>query len=298
MKLANLRGRAVVVVDGGVVDVEQASSGEFGPDIQALFPVWDRFCDWAEHGVAAGAVAAMPAPAGQALEAVVPRPGSVFAVGLNYREHAIEAGLPIPEVPLVFTKFPGSVAAPYGVLELPTDQVDWEVELALVIGRTARRVAQADAWSHVAGVTGSQDFSARDVQLLGGAKPQFSLGKSFEGFAPLGPVLVTVDEFEDPDAIGVETRLNGESVQKSSTADLIFTVPQIVSYLSHILTLRPGDVILTGTPSGVGLGLQPPRYLVAGDQVTTYVEGVGEMHHVCRAPEVPFDPTAILGRLP
>lgn len=295
MRLANLKGRATLVFETGVVDVEQASAGEFSPDVQALFPVWDAFSAWAASGAAAAAAEPAPGPVGVALEAVVPRPGQVFAVGLNYREHAIEAGLPIPEVPLVFTKFPSSVAAPQGFLELPTDQVDWEVEVAVVIGRTARRISQADAWSHVAGVTGSQDFSARDVQLLGGAKPQFSLGKSFEGFTPLGPVLTTVDEFENPDAIVLETRLNGESVQKSSTADLIFTVPQVVSYLSHIVTLRPGDVILTGTPSGVGLGLQPPRYLVDGDEVTTYVEGVGEMHHVCRAPEVPFDPITLLG---
>lgn len=295
MRLANLHGRATLVVEAGIVDVEEASAGEFSPDVQALFPVWESFRAWAASPACAGAVAPLTTPLEPALGPVVPQPGQVFAVGLNYREHAIEAGLPIPEVPLVFTKFSSSVTAPHGVLELPTDQVDWEVELALVIGRTARRVTQADAWSHVAGVTGSQDFSARDVQLMGGAKPQFSLGKSFEGFTPLGPVLVTVDEFENPDSIGVETRLNGESVQKSSTSDLIFTVPQIVSYLSHIVTLQPGDVILTGTPSGVGLGQEPPRYLAAGDEVTTYVEGVGEMHHVCRAPEVPFDPIALLG---
>ncbi|KRA37680.1 MULTISPECIES: fumarylacetoacetate hydrolase family protein [unclassified Nocardioides] len=294
MRLANLQGRATLMFETGIVDVEEASAGEFSPDVQALFPVWDAFSAWAASDAAAVATVPAPGPLGAALEAVVPRPGQVFAVGLNYREHAIEAGLPIPEVPLVFTKFPSSVAAPHGVLELPTDQVDWEVEVAVVIGRTARRISQAEAWRHVAGVTGSQDFSARDVQLLGGAKPQFSLGKSFEGFTPLGPVLTTVDEFDNPDDIVLETRLNGESVQKSSTADLVFTVPQIVSYLSHIVTLRPGDVILTGTPSGVGLGLQPPRYLVDGDEVTTYVEGVGEMQHLCRAPEVPFDPIALL----
>lgn len=295
MRLANLRGRATLVVDGGLVDVEQASAGEFGPDVQALFTDWDAFRAWSAGAETTAVVLPAPTSLEQELEAVVPRPGQVFAVGLNYRAHAVESGLPIPEVPLVFTKFPSSVTGASGVLELPTDQVDWEVEVAVVIGRTARRVAQGDAWSHVAGVTGSQDFSARDVQLAGGAKPQFSLGKSFEGFTPLGPVLATADEFDDRDAIVLETRLNGESVQKSSTADLIFTVPQIVSYLSHIVTLNPGDVILTGTPSGVGLGMQPPRYLVPGDEVTTYVEGVGEMHHVCRAPETPFDPIALLG---
>lgn len=290
MRLANLGGRASLLVDGGYVDIESASDGAFGSDLQQLYGEWDRFRQWsatADLGVVRQVDEAELGP-------TAPLPGSVFAVGLNYRAHAVEAGLPIPEVPLVFTKFPSAVAPPRGVLELPTGEVDWEVELALVIGREARRITKAAAWEHVAGVTGAQDYSARDIQLLGGAKPQFSLGKSFEGFTPLGPVLTTPDEFANPDAIRVETRINGETVQKSSTSDLIFTVSQIVSYLSHIVTLRPGDVILTGTPSGVGLGMEPPRYLQPGDEVTTYVEGVGEMHQVCVARETPFNPAVLL----
>lgn len=290
MKLANLRGRAVLVLDEGLVDIDEASGGEFGPGMQGVLSDWERFVAWSTTARPWSVVSV----AEPVFDAVVPRPGQVFAVGLNYRAHAVEAGLPIPEVPLVFTKFPSSVAPPQGELELPTDQVDWEVELALVIGREARKVSQDEAWSHVAGVTAAQDFSARDVQLLGGAKPQFSLGKSFESFTPLGPVLVTPDEYDDPDAIEVSCAINGETVQSSSTADLIFPVSAIVSYLSHIVTLRPGDVILTGTPSGVGLGMTPPRYLVPGDEVTTYVAGVGHMTHVCRAPEVAFDAVALL----
>lgn len=291
MKLANLRGRAVLVLDTGLLDIAEASGGEFGPGMHAVLDDWQSFREWCE--LARHQWSAIPSAA-PVFDAVVPRPGSVFAVGLNYRAHAVEAGLPIPEVPLVFTKFPSSVTAPQGEIELPTDQVDWEVELALVIGREARRIAQAEAWSHVAGITAAQDFSARDVQLLGGSKPQFSLGKSFENFTPLGPVLVTPDEYDNPDAIEVSCAINGETVQDSSTADLIFSVSAVVSYLSHIVTLRPGDVILTGTPSGVGLGMTPPRYLVDGDEVTTYVAGVGVMTHVCRAPKTAFDATALL----
>ncbi|KAA1421803.1 fumarylacetoacetate hydrolase family protein [Nocardioides humilatus] len=297
MRLANLRGRAALVVDGGYLDVAAASAGLFGPDLGDVYADWDHFLLWAHGALESELDIDIPVDAGSddELDAVVPVPGQVLAVGLNYTAHAHEAGLPLPEVPLVFTKFPSAVAAPRGVLELPTDQVDWEVELAVVIGRTARRVARDEAWTYVAGLTAAQDYSARDVQLLGGAKPQFSLGKSFEGFLPLGPVLVTPEEYDDPDAIGVETRVNGHTVQKSNTSDLIFSIPQLVSYLSHIVTLRPGDVILTGTPSGVGLGMTPPRYLTDGDEVTTHIDGIGELHQACRAPEVAFDPAAILG---
>lgn len=293
MKLANAGGRAAIVHDDGCTDIETASRGAFGPDIQSVYTQWPAFCEWAARGDWA-ATAADAAPDPLDLEAVSPRPAQVLAVGLNYRAHALESGLALPEVPLVFTKFPSSVAAPHGAVELPTDQVDWEVEVAVVMGRAAQCVSQAEAWGHVAGITGAQDFSARDVQMRGGSAPQFSLGKSFAGFTPLGPVLVTVDEFDDPDAIRLECRVNDELVQASSTADLIFPVSALVSYLSHIVTLQPGDVILTGTPSGVGLGMSPPRYLQPGDMVTTLVEQVGEMRHECVAAATPFDHVAVL----
>jgi 2-keto-4-pentenoate hydratase/2-oxohepta-3-ene-1,7-dioic acid hydratase in catechol pathway len=297
MKLANYRGRAVLVEDGRLVDLEHASSGEFGPQIQTVLTRWAAFKEWAIQRTSdPSAPQGADGPSDETgFGPVVPMPRQVFAVGLNYRAHAAESGLPLPEVPLVFTKFPSSVTGPRGVLELPTDQVDWEVELAVVIGLPAHRVTHGEAWAHVAGITAAQDFSARDVQLAGGAVPQFSLGKSFPGFTPLGPFLVTPDELDDPDDIEVECRLNGETVQKSSTADLIFSVPAVISYLSYIVTLQPGDVILTGTPSGVGLGMNPPRYLMPGDEVTTVVAGVGELHQVCRAARQPFDPTTILG---
>lgn len=291
MKLVNHQGRAGLVVDGGIADIATASGGAFGPDIHQVLRHWKTFLIWATNAGPFDVSAAFD-PA--ALDAVVPTPGQVLAVGLNYRLHAEESGLPLPEVPLVFTKFPSSVAAPIGEVVLPTDQVDWEVEMAVVIGVEASRVSKVAAWDHVAGITAAQDYSARDVQLAGGAKPQFSLGKSFAGFTPLGPTLVTPDEYADRDAIALECSINGETLQSSSTSDLIFDVATLVSYLSHIVTLRPGDVILTGTPSGVGLGFTPPRFLTDGDQIVTTVEGVGELRQVARTPAEAFDAVALL----
>ncbi|BBH17552.1 fumarylacetoacetate hydrolase [Nocardioides baekrokdamisoli] len=291
MKLVNHRGSAALLVNSGVVDIARASAGQFGPGIHDVLEDWPAFVAWASEPRPYDAVSALE---GDALDAVVPNPSQILAVGLNYRLHALESGLPLPEVPLVFTKFPSSVAAPVGIVELPTDAVDWEVEVAVVIGVEARRVSKADAWSHVAGITAAQDYSARDVQLAGGAKPQFSLGKSFEGFTPLGPVLVTPDEYEDRDAIALSCSINGEVLQNSSTSDLVFDVATLVSYLSHIVTLRPGDVILTGTPSGVGLGFNPPRYLSDGDVVVTTVELAGELRQVARTPAEAFDAVALL----
>jgi 2-keto-4-pentenoate hydratase/2-oxohepta-3-ene-1,7-dioic acid hydratase in catechol pathway len=293
MRLANHHDRAVIVLgDDALLDIATASDGAYGPQMQSVLEDWDAFSAWAEGAIVTDS---FPSDGTNGFGAVVPAPRQVLAVGLNYRLHAEESGLPIPEVPLVFTKFPSSISAPHGAVELPTDQVDWEVEVAVVIGREARRISRESAWGHVAGIATSQDFSARDVQLAGGAKPQFNLGKSFEGFLPIGPYLVTPDEYEDRDDIALECSINGVRVQSSSTADLIFPVDSLVSYLSHIVTLHPGDVILTGTPAGVGLGMTPPRYLVDGDEVVTTVALAGSMRHVARAPEEVFDAAKLLG---
>lgn len=291
MKLANIDGRAVIVADDGFIDIHAESGGEHGPTMREVLERWDDFLAWCAEASTTWSAIPLSEPS---FGAVVTQPGQIFAVGLNYRAHALESGLPIPEVPLVFTKFASSIAPARGDLELPTAAVDWEVEVAVVIGRSARRIDARDAWNHVAGITAAQDYSARDVQMAGGSKPQFSLGKSFAGFTPLGPTLVTPDEYDDPDAIDLSCAVNGEVVQSSSTSDLIFSVPQIVAYLSHIVTLEPGDVILTGTPSGVGLGMTPPRYLAPGDIVTTVVAGVGELRQRCVAPDQRFDAARLL----
>jgi 2-keto-4-pentenoate hydratase/2-oxohepta-3-ene-1,7-dioic acid hydratase in catechol pathway len=178
----------------------------------------------------------------------------------------------------VFTKFVTSLAGPYEIVHLPSDQVDWEVELVAVIGERAYQVAERDAWRHVAGLTVGQDLSERAVQLSGPV-PQFSLGKSFPGFSPIGPVLVTPDEFSDPDDLGLRCELGEEVLQDGRTKDMIFSVPQLVARLSAVLPLLPGDLIFTGTPSGVGMGRDPKRYLVPGSTLVSTVEGIGELRN-------------------
>jgi 2-keto-4-pentenoate hydratase/2-oxohepta-3-ene-1,7-dioic acid hydratase in catechol pathway len=198
---------------------------------------------------------------------------------LNYRDHAQEAGLELPTSPMVFTKFPASVTGPYATIELPAGSVDFEIELVAVIGRRAYRVAERDGWSHIAGLTVGQDLSERQLQLQPPAPQQYNLAKSFAGFAPIGPCLVTPDEFPDPDDIALGCLLNGEQMQKAHTGELIFPIPALVAYLSAVLPLLPGDLILTGTPSGIGWARTPPRFIQPGDELTSYVDGIGAMRH-------------------
>ena len=274
MRIANITNRLAIVTEGGAVDVAAASGGRFGPDPQSVYDEWAAFIRWAR-------AADLPSPSPldfDALGSPVPRPRQVFAIGLNYVNHAKESGLPVPSVPMVFTKFPSAITGPSGTIELSSNSVDWEVELVAVIGLEARNVSEEDAWKHIAGLTAGQDLSDRQVQLEG-TSPQFSLGKSFEKYAPMGPWLVTTDEFDNPDDLRVSCVKGEESVQDSRTSDLVFSVPQLVSYLSKIVTLYPGDVIFTGTPEGVGLGRSPQIYLTDGDVLTTTIEGIGSMTH-------------------
>ena len=277
MRLANVNGRLVIRVADGDIDVERASEGRFPADPSAVLEDWEAFSAWAQ-ALDPASVEIAPAAAAADLGAPVTRPRQIFAIGLNYRDHAAESGLGVPEEPPTFTKFLSSVTGPEGEIALPEGNVDWEVELVAVIGRTARDVSREEAWSHVAGLTVGQDLSERVGQLAGPA-PQFSLGKSHPGFAPLGPVLVTPDELEDPDNVELGCSINGETMQKGRTSDLVFDVPELVSRLSRTVTLLPGDVIFTGTPAGVGLGRSPQRWLQPGDELVTYVDGIGEMRH-------------------
>ncbi|MGE0217067.1 fumarylacetoacetate hydrolase family protein, partial [Mycolicibacterium sp.] len=248
MRIANLNNRLVLLRDGGAVDVHTASAGRYGPDPQSAFADWPGFCAWALT-----ADGPAHAYATTDLGAPVPWPTQIFAIGLNYVRHAKESGLPLPEQPMVFTKYQSALTGPTGRIALTGDTVDWEVELVAVIGTPARHVDVASAWDYVAGLTVGQDFSDRAVQQAG-SPAQFSLGKSFPGFAPIGPELVTIEEFDDPDDLRVMTELNGTVVQDSRTSDLVFSVPELIAYLSGIVTLLPGDLIFTGTPEGVGLG--------------------------------------------
>ena len=208
----------------------------------------------------------------------VPLPRQIFAIGLNYAAHAEEASLAVPEDLTVFTKFATSLAGPYGIITLPPGTVDWEVELVAIIGRGGRHIPAERAWGHVAGVSVGQDLSERTMQMSGPA-PQYSLAKSFPGFGPIGPLLATPGEFDDADTIELGCAINGEQVQNGTTADMVFPVPEIIARLSRITPLLPGDVIFTGTPPGVGAGRVPQRFLSSGDELVTYMRGVGEMRH-------------------
>ncbi|MBM7365474.1 fumarylacetoacetate hydrolase family protein [Gordonia hydrophobica] len=281
MRIANRAGRAVLVSadSSSFADLEQVSNGRFGPAVPEIYDRWDELLEWfAATGADLSTTGEALAPAD--LGAPSPGPRQIFAIGLNYQDHADEAGLPHPEVPPTFTKWVGSFAGPEGNLQLPTGTVDWEAELVAVIGRRADKVHVDNAWSHVAGVTVGQDYSERTLQLTGPA-PQFSLGKSFAGFSPQGPWLTSIDELANPDDLAIECRINGEVVQQSSTARLIFSVPQIIAHLSSVLPLFPGDVIFTGTPAGVGGARKPPRFLAAGDVVETAIAGLGQIRQTC-----------------
>ncbi|WP_367325889.1 fumarylacetoacetate hydrolase family protein [Streptomyces sp. HUAS ZL42] len=280
MRIATRAGRTVLVSPDSatVVDLAKASEGAFGPDPRQVFDAWEELVGW--YAAATVDFAAGDRYEFSELEAPSPDPRQVFAIGLNYRDHADESGLTYPEKPTVFTKFLGSFAGPAGDLALAGETVDWEAELVVVIGKPTRCVAAEDAWSHVAGLTVGQDFSERTFQLTGPA-PQFSLGKSFVGFAPQGPWLVSPDELPDPDRLSITCTVNGETVQSGSTDQLIFPVSTLISHLSFVLELSPGDVIFTGTPSGVGGARKPPWFLREGDVVETTIEGIGTMRHVC-----------------
>lgn len=216
----------------------------------------------------------------------VPRPSQVFAIGLNYLGHAVESNLELPTAPLAFTKFASCLQSPTGDIVLSGDRVDWEVELVAVIGTRTRHVTVEDAWDHVAGLTVGQDVSDRTVQMQG-RPPQFSLGKSFATFGPIGPAVVSPDAFPDPDDIGLWCEVSGERMQTGRSGDLIFSVPVLIAYLSSICTLEPGDLIFTGTPSGVGMGRG--RFLVPGDVVVSGAEGIGEMTNRCVAGVGPLE---------
>ena len=209
------------------------------------------------------------------LDAPLKSPSKIACVGLNYHDHARETGMAAPERPLIFAKFPSSLVGPGAAIEWPdglTEQVDWEVELAVVIGRRIRHASEREALEAIFGYTAANDVSARDLQF---ADQQWVRAKSIDSFCPLGPVIVTPDEFGDPQDKRLVTRVNGETMQDSTTAEMIFGVAEIVSFLSRACTLEPGDLILTGTPWGVGGFRDPPVFLKPGDTVEVEVEDVG-----------------------
>ncbi|MDA8046955.1 MAG: fumarylacetoacetate hydrolase family protein [Actinomycetota bacterium] len=282
MKIANVGGRAKLVLgEDRAQDVEEASGGRFGPEPHSLFERWADFAAFFSDKEAAGVATESFSPAEAGPPS--PSPRQVFAVALNYRDHAAESGFAAPEDPLFFTKFVSAFSGPVTEVVLPPGRVDWETELVAVIGREARHVEVGEGWDHVAGVTVGQDLSERALQRSGPA-PQYSLAKSHRGFAPQGPYLVTPDELVDRDDLAIGCQVNGRPMQSARTSDMIFPVPTLVSYLSQIVTLLPGDVIFTGTPPGVGMGRQPQVFLQPGDQLVSRIEGIGELHQTFVAP--------------
>ncbi|WP_137843311.1 fumarylacetoacetate hydrolase family protein [Microbacterium sp. 2FI] len=272
MRLATLRktaGTTAVRADGDTI-VEIPDAADVGALLQD--PRWrDRAlrADGAVHNAAALASGSW-AP-------VVPNPGKIICVGLNYRNHILEMGRDLPEYPTLFAKYPEALIGPFDDLVLPAvaaDAVDWEAELAVVIGSTVRNADDAAAAEAIAGYSIINDVTMRDYQYR---TPEWFQGKTFEATAPFGPVLVTADEF----ALGgvLRAEVDGEVVQQSSTDDLVFDPAALVSYISRILTLKPGDVIATGTPGGVGHARKPARYLTAGSTLLTAVEGIGELRN-------------------
>jgi 2,4-didehydro-3-deoxy-L-rhamnonate hydrolase len=272
MRIANVGGRLAPTTREGAVDVARATSGRFSAEPADAYGRWPELREWADGYDGPAEPLADDVPLGPPS----PTPRQVFAIGLNYARHARESGMDLPEFPATFTKFPTSLAAPDATVSLPSANVDWEVELVVVVGRAAHEVDAADGWAHVAGLTVGQDLSERRVQLRPPV-PQFSLGKSYPGFAPIGPLLVTPDELPDPDDLEISCTLNGEQVQHARTSDLVFSVPELISQLSSVVRLLPGDLIFTGTPSGIGAARKPPRYLAPGDELHSTIEGIGTL---------------------
>jgi 2-keto-4-pentenoate hydratase/2-oxohepta-3-ene-1,7-dioic acid hydratase in catechol pathway len=269
--------RAALALDGKYIDVNSAD-----PSLPVTLK---ELVGLGQDGVKrAGekARSGTPLPAGIKILAPIPDPQKVICVGLNYADHAKESGVEPPNEPVIFSKFPTAVAAHGDSIVLPkaSTQVDYEAELVVVIGRGGKNIAKADAMSHVAGYAPGHDVSARDWQLNKPGK-QWLLGKTFDTFAPFGPMLTTPDEAGDPNNLRIALRLNGTTLQDSSTAQLIFKIDELVSYISGVVTLLPGDIIFTGTPPGVGAARKPPVFMKPCDTVEVEIENLGTLSNPC-----------------
>jgi 2-keto-4-pentenoate hydratase/2-oxohepta-3-ene-1,7-dioic acid hydratase in catechol pathway len=271
--LGNLEGRAVAVYSGDrYLDIASVSQGRFSHDPMRVLEEWDEFISWAQEQEQE---LSHSSPVDRAkLGPPVPRPAQIFAIGLNYSEHAQEAGYDTSGLPQVFTKFQSSLSGPEATVEVTSPRLDFEVELVVTIGRSIYQSSEESAWSAVAGLMVGQDFSARDIQLAGTA-PQWSLGKSYRNFGPTGPYLVPLSQIDNPNDLALSCQLNKETVQDARTSQMIWSVPELIARLSSVCTLYPGDLIFTGTPAGVGNRRKPPLYLRSGDTLTSTIESVG-----------------------
>jgi 2,4-didehydro-3-deoxy-L-rhamnonate hydrolase len=278
-RFANVEGRSALVdSDGGWFDAARVSGGVVQRD---PMDAWLQLDDL--HQTARALATRQPDGhiSNADLRPPIPAPRSVFAVGLNYRSHAEEANMDLPQTPLIFTKFPSCLVGPEDPVILGGSTDDYEAELVVVIGQGGRDVSPHDAWGHVGGLTAGQDISDRTLQFA--ATPaHFDLGKSRDTYGPIGPAVVSTDSFTTPDDLRITCDINGERRQDDRTSNLVFGIPALISYLSGILTLSPGDLIFTGTPEGVGAASQ--RFLVDGDVISTTIEGIGTLTNRCRNP--------------
>tara|TARA_B100000287_G_scaffold392520_1_gene405008 strand:- start:205 stop:1074 length:870 start_codon:yes stop_codon:yes gene_type:complete len=275
-KLANIEGRAALVEGENYYDLETLSSGKFDKDTSNALNNLNGLSELSKD-------LSISEPTGLLrnvrIDAPISAPKNCFAVGLNYKNHAEEAGMDIPAVPMIFTKHTTCLVGPNATIEMRSDHVDYEAELVVVIGSTGKDIQKDKAWDHVAGLCVGQDISDRTVQFSS-KPPQFNLGKSFDTFGPMGPYLISPDLLEDKDSLQIECKVNEEIRQKDNTNDLIFNIPSIISYLSEILTLNTGDVIFTGTPGGVGV--MEGKFLKEGDVLRTSIEGIGVLENKCK----------------
>ena len=276
VELCTVKGRASLHHEGHIADVERRSQGLFSSDPMDALNRWIEFCSWASGLPATAVDTALDL---SELGPCVPRPQQVFAIGLNYRDHAVESGLPPPKQPMVFTKFPSCLTGARAPVALTSDTVDWEVELVVVMARRARAVRAEAALEYVAGYCVGQDLSDRGLQFAD-APPQFSLSKSAPGFGPIGPWLVA-DPTYDWRQRTLTCDIDGVRMQTGSTRDMVFGVPELVAYLSLHCTLLPGDLIFTGTPAGVGSGRKPRMYLRPGTVIRSEIDGLGVLENTC-----------------
>lgn len=268
----------VQIPDDGVIDLTASLPGS--PTMMDLLRDVPRSLDRVAELLDKGTGLATPA---RPPMAPIPRPGKILCIGLNYRDHAEETGAPIPNEPIVFSKFSTAIIGPNDPILLPPDstKVDYEAELVVVIGERGRYIPEEKALDHVVGYMAGHDVSARDWQIEKSGK-QWLLGKSFDTFAPIGPYLVTKEEIPDPQNLSVTFRLNGQVMQSGSTSKMIFPVATLVSYVSRVVTLEPGDILFTGTPPGVGVARKPPVFLKDGDICEVEIEGLGTLRNPCK----------------
>lgn len=275
-KLANVDGRAALVgSDDDCFDLADLSGGAIGPDpMEALAAHRElgALTDQLGNTTGLGQLGDL------SIGPPVPAPRNSLGVGLNYGSHIAESGMEAPKAPVLFTKFPSCICGPNDDVELRSATADYEAELVVVIGTTGRDIAASEAWSHIAGVTAGQDISDRALQFASDP-PHFDMGKSRDTYGPIGPVLVSPDSFDDPDDIALRCIVNGEQRQSSSTTHLIYSVPDLVAYVSAVMTLAPGDLIFTGTPEGVGVA--KGQFLADADVIVTEIDGIGTMTNRC-----------------